>query len=521
MSVEDLLNKVGGFGTYHWIMMVFVFLTTFMNGINYYAQVFMFTAPPHECNVTNLWKNLSEEGPILVTTDQRMDRNITYNQSMIFPTVTSENNWVCDQDDKPNNIEMAFWSGNIIGFLIWGYTNDKFGRRPTLIAAHFAYILGNVLTFFVPGYYAMLACRFLVGSAHMTVSHLPYMIVLEYCDETTRIRPLLTVMLSYSLSSIFTPLLSMYLTNWQSLLAIATVPNMVVICAYFCGIVPESPAWLLCKGRVDQAVKMLSTVAKVNGVDIKNMEFQKLVAQATATAQPQDESKEGLAQLFGRLRSNKRFAFRSFLAIAVCFIGYTCYYGHVGNTANIGGGNMFLNFVYGAAVEMVVIFALPALLNWYGRRWTFISMLLAEMAASMSYAFLPEGFEYLPRILAILGRVFSAGAYYVCVQFASELFPTEVRGKGSSAFEICGGIGLFIQPKINYLGKSHGSETPLLVYSGLCAVAMAFGFLLPETANEELPQTIEQANIFGKDQSLLHCVPCTIKKDKRVKSTHV
>jgi MFS family permease len=57
-------------------------------------------------------------------------------------------------------------------------------------------------------------------------------------------------------------------------------------------------------------------------------------------------------------------------------------------------------------------------------------------------------------ILAIIGRVAAAGAYYSCVQFASEIFPTEIRGKGSSAFEIFGGIGLFIQPKINYLVRS-------------------------------------------------------------------
>ena len=54
-------------------------------------------------------------------------------------------------------------------------------------------------------------------------------------------------------------------------------------------------------------------------------------------------------------------------------------------------------------------------------------------------------------IFAVLSRVSAAGSYYACLQFASEIFPTEIRGKGSSAFEISGGIGLFIQPQINYL----------------------------------------------------------------------
>ena len=59
--------------------------------------------------------------------------------------------------------------------------------------------------------------------------------------------------------------------------------------------------------------------------------------------------------------------------------------------------------------------------------------------------------EYWSLIFAVTSRVCAAGSYYACLQFASELFPTEIRGKGSSAFEISGGIGLFMQPQINYL----------------------------------------------------------------------
>ncbi len=130
-------------------------------------------------------------------------------------------------------------------------------------------------------------------------------------------------------------------------------------------------------------------------------------------------------------------------------------------------------------------------------------------------------------------RVFAAGAYYVCLQFASEIFPTEIRGKGSSAFEICGGLGLFIQPEINYLvghfrlnysyerkphfklqSKSHDASYPVMVFGGLSVLAMFFGVLLPETANEELPQTIEEANSFGKGQHFCHCLCCSKDSNK-------
>ena len=67
------------------------------------------------------------------------------------------------------------------------------------------------------------------------------------------------------------------------------------------------------------------------------------------------------------------------------------------------------------------------------------------------YFFFPIDLIEYNIIFAVLSRVCAAGSYYACLQFASEIFPTEIRGKGSSAFEISGGIGLFIQPQINYL----------------------------------------------------------------------
>ena len=54
-------------------------------------------------------------------------------------------------------------------------------------------------------------------------------------------------------------------------------------------------------------------------------------------------------------------------------------------------------------------------------------------------------------IVALVGRFFATGAYYVCLQYASELFPTSIRGAGLSACEVFGGVGLLISPWIVYL----------------------------------------------------------------------
>ena len=65
------------------------------------------------------------------------------------------------------------------------------------------------------------------------------------------------------------------------------------------------------------------------------------------------------------------------------------------------------------------------------------------------YSFLDM--ESLRMSSAMFGRMFATGAYYICLQYASEIFPTSIRGSGLSLCEIIGGIGLFMSPWIVYL----------------------------------------------------------------------
>merc|ERR1711936_641567 len=58
--------------------------------------------------------------------------------------------------------------------------------------------------------------------------------------------------------------------------------------------------------------------------------------------------------------NHKRFFMRAFMTLILTFVAYTCYYGHVGNTSNIvGSGDIFLPYVYGATMEMGVVFSIP------------------------------------------------------------------------------------------------------------------------------------------------------------------
>ena len=75
----------------------------------------------------------------------------------------------------------------------------------------------------------------------------------------------------------------------------------------------------------------------------------------------------------------------------------------------------------------------------------------ATMVFLNSWLFLFVDMESLRMSSAMFGRMFATGAYYICLQYASEIFPTSIRGSGLSLCEIIGGIGLFMSPWIVYL----------------------------------------------------------------------
>lgn len=437
-----------------------------------------------------------------------------------------QHHWVCENDKNPTIAHQLFWSGNIVGYLIWGYTNDNLGRRPTVLLSHLAYFFGGLLTLFSPHFWLIGISRFMVGMAHHTVSHLPYLIAVEYCGVKTRTYPLLAVMAAYTTASLAIPLLAKILPAWRSMNMIAVFPNLLVIAAYFLGWIPESLSWLLCQNKMERAEATVKSIARVNGVDMEGKEkaIQDLLSQSSTKKTAEEEDlisqdsgvESGAAENVGiralLTRANAKFIVRIVLAFTNTFVGFVAYYGHASNTSNLGS-NMHLSFVFAALVE-IPAFSIPFIINFFGRRWTLFVCFLTSGAMSIFYVSTPSELTHLALTFALLGRMFATGAYYVCLQYSSELFPTAIRGSGSAGCEIIGGIGLFISPWIVYLAKVQ-VQLPLLIFGAISSLGAIITLFLPETSGENLPNTIEDANQFGQDQRFGYCVVCTKTKESQ------
>ncbi|XVF67125.1 hypothetical protein PTKIN_Ptkin10aG0095900 [Pterospermum kingtungense] len=142
-----------------------------------------------------------------------------------------------------------------------GPISDWLGRRPMLIMSSVLYFLSGIVMLWSPNVYILLVARLLDGfGVGLAVTLVPV-----YISETAppEIRGLLNTLpqftgsigmfLSYCM--VFGMSLSTF-PNWRLMLGVLSIPSLIyfALTVFF---LPESPRWLVSKGRMSEAKKVL------------------------------------------------------------------------------------------------------------------------------------------------------------------------------------------------------------------------------------------------------------------------
>jgi len=94
-------------------------------------------------------------------------------------------------------------------------------------------------------------------------------------------------------------------------------------------------------------------------------------------------------------------------------------------------------------------------------------------------------------LLALVGKLSISFAFSVIYIYSTELFPTCVRNIGLGVSSVCARCGGIISPFIPTLAFL-ASPLPFVVYSAFCFTAVCVSFILPETLNHQIPDSIDE-----------------------------
>ncbi|GFT41994.1 solute carrier family 22 member 5, partial [Nephila pilipes] len=142
------------------------------------------------------------------------------------------------------------------------------------------------------------------------------------------------------------------------------------------------------------------------------------------------------------LRKNTIFVYISYFSVAFVFYGLSLGQTHL-------GGNPFLNFFIGSAVELPAYFLCMIFIRYLRRKPSF---LIFDVIGGLACFFMvPSAYTWLRLTAAMLGKLCISGAFIILAIHAAEIFPTVVRTVGSGTSLMWGRIGAMTAPFIKEL----------------------------------------------------------------------
>ncbi|XP_076366880.1 organic cation/carnitine transporter 2-like isoform X2 [Tachypleus tridentatus] len=558
MDLETVIQHVGSFGKYQKLLAALLWglISPFL-GFVIYGNMLLLLTPDHWCNIPELGNLTSAErrrlavplennmGKVIYSRCFKYDVNFTqilvesgstlpspnedwpivpcsegweYDYSLIYPTIVSQWNWVCEDAWKTYFSYTMFWAGASVGVVILGFVADMYGRVPVVVAGHLLSAVAGIATNFVYSFTGFLLTRFVMGFVILSQSMTAYVLedffgpdtrsvlqfvtlqhkMLEYVGTSQRLTISTGYLYAYPLVGCILPWVAYGLRSWEAF-NVATCAPLIVI-PLIAKFIPESLRWMVAHGKTVKARQTLQKVACFNGKNIEN-EFFDTVKFVTET---EDDSKRTVCDLL-RWKNLRRVCVLTNLTwffTCVCFTGGYIYAATVSK-------NPFLMITINSALDIIANLIADRLADRFGRR---ISVVVSCSIAFVTYVttgFIPDGYFATRLVTLMAGRLAVTVGYNINYLYAAEVFPTVVRTQALAVRQAMGSIGNFISPQVVLLGI-FAHYLPLTVFGSLSGFAAILMVFLPETANRELPEKLEDGESLAKEERKWNC--CYFKK---------
>ncbi|KAK3772878.1 hypothetical protein RRG08_024063 [Elysia crispata] len=426
-----------------------------------------------------------------------------YSSDVFSSSFISELNLVCDREMYISHANMMSMAGLMLGSLICGAFSDQFGRKKAFLFFYWFHMIvafGTILATSVP---AFLISRLLVAGTGMAFYMSIYVLITEMVAPQKRVLAGTCANLGWVLGMLLLLLLAYFFRYWKTLQLALSIPLLIIAITYF-WLIPESPRWLLSKGRYSEAQTILTEMARVNKKDFP----QKLLLRETHEETSNDEKKipEVTQVSESRLKSLMLLFKSPILCVRLGILGFSwavnsmVYYGVTLNMGSIIPGDIYINFLIMSLLELVSHLMVPLSLRWVGRRLFYCVLVFIGGGACLA-TILPIVLNYESEWVMIslsnLGKFCITAAFNVMWLYTSELLPTPARQSGIGFCSFVGRVGGVISPYIvslqTVLGGRVGEAAPLLVFGATAVAAGVLCLLLPETTRRKLPETVVEA----------------------------
>ncbi len=397
--------------------------------------------------------------------------------SFVLPSVTQE--WKLSTA-QAGLLGTAIFLGMLAGAWVWGRVSDLVGRKVGFIATVAIYSIFGLASAFAPSFEWLLVLRVLTGFGVGGNLPVDYSIFAEYLPPARRGRYLVLLESFWALGSVLAAGLAWLIVptlGWRWLLGVPAVAAVVIF--FFRRYIPESPRYLMVKGRKDEALAVLRQVAHKNGRTLPSFTLQTPVQVAPP-------------RLSDLLRSGLRRT-----SLALWGIWFFLSLGYYGVFTWLPGffrtQGMTLLPVYQNAF-ILALAQLPGYFTaaWLVERWGRRKTMAVYLAGSGVFTFLFAAVTSLEWMvgMGIFMSFFTLGAWGALYAYTPEAFPTNLRATGMGAASGWARIAGVIAPTLGALLLGQGLLPALAVFAVSYVVAAGLALLVPETGQKPLQDTL-------------------------------
>ena len=400
--------------------------------------------------------------------------------------------------------------GSIIGVLMAGKLSDRWGRKVTMLVAAVFFSVSGIACAFVGSLEQLVVARILGGIGIGVVSIVSPLYISEVSIAQYRGRLVSLYQLAVTIG-----FLGAYLTNfqllhfsqsgavlnagwmnlvfvsevWRGMLGFCSLPAILFFCILF--FIPESPRWLILKGRDERAVRIFRKIY-LSEVEVDTqLQDTKSVVQSETKSDWKFLLQPGIfkAVLIGAA-----------IAILGQFMGVNAvlYYGPtIFEEAGLSGGDALFSQVLVGIVNVVTtiiaVFIIDKVgrkkLVYYGVSGMVLSLLLIGFYFHFSESMgLPNSFL----LFFFLFYVFCCAISISAVIFVllSEMYPTRIRGMAMSIAGFALWIGTYLVGQLTpWMLQNLTPTGTFLLFALMCAPYMLIVWkLIPETTGKSLEE---------------------------------
>ena len=338
-------------------------------------------------------------------------------------------------DSQVENITALGLIGAVMGALFTGRITDYLGRKKVILASAFVFATGAVWTGFAPSVTQLMISRFYLGLAIGISSFSVPLYISEI--SPTKIRGTLVSMFQLLIT---VGILAAYLSDnvfadnnnlecWRPMLWVGVVPALILFIGMF--FMPETPRWLMSKGREEEAKKVLDRIEDPEFIDASMAAMKSDIAI--------DRGQEGFRAIF-------KPWLRNALIIAVGIMFFQQFVGI--NTVIYYSPKIFLAAGFQGAEAAIAASVIVGAVNVF---FTIVSLFVIDKLGRRKLFFIGVSGIFVALVGMGLGFMLpGAGKWFLVISMlfyiaffaislgplgwlmVTEVFPTKVRGLGAS-----------------------------------------------------------------------------------------